>query len=156
MFVKLLIASLVILIGVVLVCRRVAKKRNQEMKLRAIVCAGLAAIVLIWWVFYWSNPERDAGSVVLNEAILIKYSIEDYPRYYENWGADGIKRIEAHDRVALEKVSRQKRCDAVYALGLSEFQSTPPDDIVICANCENGNQFYVGPDGNILSERKIH
>ena len=156
MLVKLLIASVVILVGVIVICRRLAKKKNQETKLRGIVFAGLAAIVLIWWGFYWSNPERDAGSVVLNEDILIKYSVEDYPRYYENWGADGIKRIEARDRIALEKVSRQKRCDAVYAPGLAENQSTPPDDIVIFANCENGNQFYVGPDGNILSERKIH
>ena len=156
MLVKLLIASVVILVGVIVICRRLAKKKNQESKLRGIVFAGLAAIVLIWWGFYWSNPERDAGSVVLNEDILIKYSVEDYPRYYENWGADGIKRIEARDRIALEKVSRQKRCDAVYALGLAENQSTPPDDIVIFANCENGYQFYVGPDGNILSYRKTH
>lgn len=156
MFVKLLIASVVILIGVVLVCRRVAKKRNQEMKLRAIVCAGLAAIVLIWWGFYWSNPERDAGSVVVNEAVLSQYSIEQYPRFYESWGEAGIKRIELRERAALEKVSRQKRCDAVYVTGLAENQSTPPDNIVIFANCENGYQFYVGPDGNILSYRKTH
>ena len=156
MFTKLLIASVVIVVAVVVVCKRLAKQKNQEAKLRAVVFAGLVGIVLIWWGFYWSNPERDSGGIVFNEAILIKYSVEDYPRYYEKWGAEGIKRIEAHDRIALEKVSRQKRCDAVYVLGLAENKSTPPDDIVIFANCENGNQFFVGPDGNILSERKIH
>jgi hypothetical protein len=156
MFVKLLIASVVILIAVVLICRRIAKKKNQETTLRAVVFTGVAAIALIWWGFYWLDPERDVGSVVLNESVLSQYSVEQYPRFYENWGAEGIKRIEARERVSLEKVSRQKRCDAVYVVGLAEKQSTPPDNIVIFANCENGYQFYVGPDGNILSYRKTH
>jgi len=156
MLVKLLIASAVILVGVIVICRRLAKNKNQESKLRGIVFAGLAAILLIWWGFYWSNPERDPDNVVLNEAALSQYSIDQYPRFYENWGEEGIKRIEAQERVALDKVSRQKRCDAVYVVGLAEKQSTPPNHIVVFANCENGYQFYVGPDGNLLSDRKTN
>lgn len=156
MFLKLLIISVVILIAVIVVCRRLAKKRNQEAKLRAVVFAGVAGTVLFWWGLYWAAPERDTGSVIINESALSHYSIEEFPRFYENWGADGIKRIEARERVALEKVSRQKLCDSVYFVGLAENQSTPPDNIVIFANCENNYQFYVGPDGNILSYRKTH
>ncbi len=156
MFTKLLIASVVILVAVVVVCKRLAKQKNQEAKLRAVVFAGLAGIVMIWWGFYWSNPERDSGSIVLNESALSHYSIDQYPRFYENWGEEGIKRIEVQERVALEKITRQKLCDSVYVVGLAENQSTPPDNIVIFGNCENNYQFYVGPDGNILSYRKTH
>lgn len=156
MFTKLLIASVVILVAVVVVCKRLAKKKNQETKLRTAVFAGLAGAVLIWWGFYWSNPERDSGSIVLNESALSHYSIDQYPRFYENWGEEGIKRIKVQERVALEKISRQKLCDSVYVVGLAENQSTPPDNIVIFGNCENNYQFYVGPDGSILSYRKTH
>lgn len=156
MFLKLLIASVIILVGMIVICRRVAKKKNQESKLRGIVFAGLALIVLIWWGFYGSSPERDTASIVLNESALSHYSVDQYPRFYENWGEEGVKRIAAQERIALEKISRQKLCDSVYVVGLAENQSTPPDNIVIFGNCENNYQFYVGPDGNILSYRKTH
>ncbi|NNA29901.1 hypothetical protein [Pseudomonas lundensis] len=156
MFMKLVMVSVVIVVAVVVVCKRLAKKKKQEAKLRAVVFAGMAAIALIWWGFYWSNPERDSGSIVLNESALSHYSIDQYPRFYEKWGEEGIKRIEDRERVALEKISSQKLCDSVYVVGLAENQSTPPDNIVIFGNCENNYQFYVGPDGNILSYRKTH
>lgn len=148
--------SIVLGIVAALLCEKIAKKPNTERTLRTVVFGTALIIITAWWFFYWGSPEREPGSYKVNYSLLTTYTEEQYPRFFEKWGKDGVLRIEARDRIALEKVSRQKKCDAVYHVGLAERESTPPEDIVIFANCDNGYQFYVGPDGEILKYRKVH
>lgn len=152
---KLSVFSVMALVAMIVICEKIAKKkRSTERALRAVVF-GTALPILAWWVFYWSSPERETGSYEVDYSLLNKYTEDQFPRFFEQWGKDGVLRIEASDRAALEKVTKQKKCDSIDYVGLAERESIPPETIVSFANCSNGYQFYVGPDGQIIRYRKI-
>lgn len=154
MFWKLCVFTVVAFVGVSLIGGRIAKTPKSEGKLRVLAIGSLLACLFAWWLLYWSNPERD-DAVLVDYSLLTNYTLDQYPRIYSRWGEDGIARIKEMERQSLEKVSRQKKCGVVEHVGLAERQSNQIADVVIFVNCDSGYQFYVGPDGNIVSYRKF-
>jgi len=65
------------------------------------------------------------------------------PRTFKTWGAKGVARINKAYIGAAEIASRSSRCDAVSVTGLSFEKSKPPNDIIVFADCKNGERFYV-------------
>ncbi|NMY31909.1 hypothetical protein HBR94_10405 [Pseudomonas sp. WS 5412] len=100
------------------------------------------------------NSERADSEVVIDESALSTYSKEHYPKTYEQWGESGVDRIKAVERSALMKAAKQRICDRVEYVGLSEQLSSPPSKIVVYADCLNRWRFYIDGDSNILSSER--
>ncbi|TCM63815.1 hypothetical protein EC844_11929 [Acinetobacter calcoaceticus] len=73
-----------------------------------------------------------------------KYTKEDFPRYFEQWGEDGVKRISEIERAAVAKIANtQNSCDRISMAMLSEDRSTPKSNVVVIVDCDNKQRFYV-------------
>lgn len=84
-----------------------------------------------------------AGRVADGAVMLIEG--EGWDRTRREWGAAGIRRINAAMPLAAERVARSPECDVVEMVGLSD-RSKPPSDIVLYLDCGNGKRFYVSDD----------
>lgn len=100
------------------------------------------------------SSERDDKDVVINESVLSTYSVEQYPKTFKIWGEAGVERIKAAERAALFKAAKQKKCDRVEYVGLSEKFSSPPSSIVVFADCANRWRFYIDQRSEILSDER--
>lgn len=76
--------------------------------------------------------------------IFSKYTRQQYPRTFAEWGESGVGQIELLERQAAVHVSKAKACSEVEYVGLSEARSLPPVKPVVFVDCTNGNRFYIG------------
>lgn len=90
-------------------------------------------------------PPEPKGPAPISPSAFNKYTADQYPRTVKQWGAEGVKRIEAHERAAADLIATSPKCDEVAMIGLSEQRSSPPVNIVVFVDCTNGERFYVGP-----------
>ncbi|MFT2185699.1 hypothetical protein [Pseudomonas putida] len=93
-----------------------------------------------------SMPELSSGPAPIRNGALDSYTKATHPKIYAKWGAEGAKKIEAHQKLAADLIAASGRCDAVSIVGLSEQRSSPPSNIVVFVDCENGQRFYIGPN----------
>lgn len=93
-----------------------------------------------------SMPELSSGPAPIRSGALDSYTKATHPKIYAKWGAEGAKKIEAHQKLAADLIATSDRCDAVSIVGLSEQRSSPPSNIVVFVDCENGQRFYIGPN----------
>ncbi|MDU9415572.1 hypothetical protein [Pseudomonas sp. zfem005] len=112
--------------------------------LAAFVAVGLFAVKA-----YYGNSgslavTSESQAAPIDEDALSNYSRANYPRTYDAWGEDGVDRIKERERAAANHVARSGQCDRVTYVGLSEKESSPPNEIVVYVDCENKNRFYVG------------
>lgn len=91
-------------------------------------------------------PELSSGPAPIRSGALDSYTKATHPKIYAKWGAEGAKEIEAHQKLAADFIATSGRCDAVSIAGLSEQRSSPPSNIVVFVDCENGQRFYIGPN----------
>lgn len=89
-------------------------------------------------------PDVKTGPAPIREGALDKYTKATHPKVFAKWGAEGAARIEAHQKLAADKVASSGQCDAISIVGLSEQRSSPPANISVFVDCENGQRFYVG------------
>lgn len=89
---------------------------------------------------------KPRGPAPIDPSAFNKYTVYQYPRTVKTWGAEGVKRIEAHERAAASLIAESPKCDRVSVIGLSEQRSSPPNKAVVFVDCANGERFYVGPD----------
>ncbi|EQM71865.1 hypothetical protein L682_29135 [Aquipseudomonas alcaligenes OT 69] len=112
--------------------------------LAAFVAIGLFAVK----AYYGSSGSipvtTEPHAAPIDDAALSKYSRANYPRTYEVWGDEGVERIKKREIAAANHVARSGQCDRVTYVGLSENESSPPDEVVVYVDCENKNRFYVG------------
>ena len=89
-------------------------------------------------------PETKKGPAPIRDGALEKYTKATHPKAFARWGAEGAARIEVHQKLAADKVASSGQCDAISIVGLSEQRSSPPANISVFVDCENGQRFYVG------------
>lgn len=136
-------------------CREFAKTRGSEGLLRWTLGIGAAVVGAMWWVSYSVFGERPDPDVNVDESLLSAYPRDQYPKTYKVWGDSGVERIKAVERIALTKAAKQRNCDRVESIGLSERLSNPPFGVVVFADCRNLWRFYIDQDNKILSREKI-
>lgn len=100
------------------------------------------------------NSERPDSEIVIDESALSTYSKDHYPKTYAQWGDAGVERIKLVERQALIKAAKQKKCDEVEYVGLSDQLSSAPSNIVVYADCRNRWRFYVDQNSKILSSER--
>lgn len=72
------------------------------------------------------------------------YTKEDFPRYFEQWGEGGVKKISEIERLAVQKIANSHNsCDRISMVGLAENRSIPNEKIVVFVDCDNEERFYV-------------
>lgn len=91
-----------------------------------------------------SMPELSSGPAPIRSGALDSYTKATHPKVFAKWGSDGAARIEAHQKLAADKIANSGQCDAISIVGLSEQRSSPPANISVFVDCENGKRFYVG------------
>lgn len=96
-------------------------------------------------VLFFVTLSANAAAPISSSA-LSNYTREQYPKTFNVWGESGVERIKALELVAVSKASESDRCDSVSYAGLSEQRSTPTTNIVVFADCDNGERFYVSED----------
>ncbi len=69
-------------------------------------------------------------------------------------GESGVERIKATERTAALKSAKQRKCDQVDYVGLSDRMSSPPFGVVVFVDCRNKWRFYVDQDDRILITEK--
>lgn len=136
-------------------CREFAKTPGSERLLRWTLGIGAAVIGGMWWGAFFYFGERSDSEVVVDQSYLSSYPKEQYPKTYEVWGNAGVERIKAVERVALIKAAKQRKCDKVEYVSLSERLSQPPFGIVVFVDCKNQWRYYIDQDNEILSIEKI-
>lgn len=100
------------------------------------------------------NTERPDEEVVIDESALSVYSRDHYPKTYDRWGVAGVERIKKVERAALLKAGKQRKCDRVEYVGLSEQLSNPPDNVVVYADCLNRWRFYINDENHIVQSER--
>lgn len=79
----------------------------------------------------------------INDDAFSVYTQEGFPNTYARWGGEaGFARIELLAQKAAAIVARDRRCDRIELVELSNFESVPPDKLVVFVNCTNRKQFY--------------
>jgi len=68
---------------------------------------------------------------------------KNYPKTFQKWGASGVKKIDELRKSAAQFAAGSLECDKVAISELSDSRSSPPDNIVILVDCENGKRFYL-------------
>lgn len=153
----LVMGTAITVIAVFLACRDMAKKsRNAESNIRWTLLFGLAVISGMWWVGLAELGERSESEVKVNPSIFSTYPRASYDRTYTLWGSSGVDEIMRVEKLAAVKAARQRACDNVYYIGLSEKHSTPGGRIVVFADCDSGWRYYIDHDLNIIESKKIN
>lgn len=105
-------------------------------------------------LFGCGDGERSEKNIEVDESLLSNYSPEQYPQTYRVWGMAGVERIKLAERSALIKAARQKICDEVEYLGLSESLSAPPSKIVVFVDCANRWRLFIDQDAEIVTKER--
>lgn len=150
------IVTVFVVVVVFATCKEMAKTPGSEKALRWTLGVGAAAIGVMWWAASHYFGERAEAGVKVNESVFSSYSREQYPKTYNVWGDGGVQKIKEVERLAAVKAARQRECDNVYYIGLAETRSSPPSQIVVFADCENGWRFYIDQSLEILESRKVN
>ncbi|MAX61516.1 MAG: hypothetical protein CMK02_07970 [Polycyclovorans sp.] len=66
-----------------------------------------------------------------------------YPKTFERWGEAGVARINKAIKNGAQTVAANSKCDKVEIVALSDGRSSPPNNIVLFADCRNGERFYL-------------
>ncbi|MDM1760707.1 hypothetical protein [Acinetobacter sp. 251-1] len=92
-----------------------------------------------------SDPSNNTFVIKeIDPLIFTSYNRENFPRTYEVWGVDGIKRIEQLERDAAFKIStEQNNCNYIEMVALSENKSNPKKEAVVFIDCANRERFYI-------------
>ena len=92
-----------------------------------------------------SDPSNNTFVIKeMDPLIFTSYNKENFPRTYEVWGVDGIKRIEQLERDAAFKISTEKNnCNYIEMVALSENKSIPKKEAVVFIDCANRERFYI-------------
>ena len=88
-------------------------------------------------------PDQLRAHIEVPEYLFASYTQSEYPKTFALWGAEGVARIEAHERLAAQTVASSGKCDRIAMVGLSD-RSSPPSDVISFIDCENGERFYIG------------
>lgn len=153
----LVVATAIIVSVVFMICRDLAKSsRSAENSIRWTLFIGAVLIGGMWWSSAHYLGEKSESDVKVDGSIFSNYSNSQYPKTYAAWGESGVEDIKRVERLAAVKVARQRECDNVSYIGLSEKHSRPTDRIVVFADCDNGWRFYVDHNLEILESKKLN
>lgn len=103
---------------------------RRSLALASLVIAASAASV------HAANPKIDKDAVQ-------PYKQKDYPKFFAEWGAAGMKRVNELMPKAAEKVAASPECDSVDLVELSGNRSAPGKKVVFFVDCKNSKRFYV-------------
>ncbi|WP_164087156.1 hypothetical protein [Stenotrophomonas maltophilia] len=78
----------------------------------------------------------------VDESVFSDYTPDGYPSTYKKYGADGVAKIRRVERAAAERITKAGRCDEIQMISLADSRSSPAQ-IVVFADCANGERFYV-------------
>ena len=112
-----------------------------------------------------STENNDVVSIKSNESSALpkpisenpywNYTKSDFPRYFEQWGESGVKKISEIERLAVHKIANtQNSCDRISMVGLSENKSIPNEKIVVFVDCDNSERFYLS-DSDLSTDTNI-
>lgn len=71
------------------------------------------------------------------------YTSKAYPKTFKSWGKKGVAKINKYRVLAAEMAIKNPQCDFVETAELSDNRSSPPNEIVIFVDCQNGQRFYL-------------
>ncbi|RNF61662.1 hypothetical protein [Pseudomonas putida] len=148
------VATAVVVIFVIGLCREFAKARGSEKLLRWTLGLGCLFVGAMWLGAFALFGERSDVDVSIDSDVFSSYSKDQYPKTYQAWGESGVERIKLVERAAALKGAKQRKCDRVEYVGLSERMSVPPYNIVVFVDCQNLWRFYVNQDEEILVTEK--
>lgn len=78
-----------------------------------------------------------------NEGLYFSdYRPDQWPDLNNLLGRDGIVRLQAFEKKAVEDLYNNKDCDKPYSNGVS-MERTTADNVVVFFDCNNGNRFYI-------------
>lgn len=117
-------------------------------------------LIIFAFILYKCSPRGsdDSSPKPISEYVYTKYTKDQFPRLYENWGEDWVIKIAELERQAVYKIaSEHNSCDSIEMAALSENKSTPKKEAVFFIDCANGERFYVsqndlGSDVEIRSQ----
>lgn len=80
----------------------------------------------------------------ISEYVYTKYTKDQFPRLYQNWGDEWVAKISELEKKAVHKIANERNsCDSIEMAALSENKSTPKKEAVFFIDCANGERFYV-------------
>lgn len=83
------------------------------------------------------------------------YTYDQYPRTFDKWGEDWVRKISDVEHGAAEKIANDPNtCDIIDYVGLSDNKSIVKQKIVVFVDCRNGDRYYVS-DNEVNDSRKI-
>lgn len=82
------------------------------------------------------------------DAPIDKYAVSPmsksgFPKAHALWGDAGFARINKAMDGAAVAASRSPKCNRVELVSFSDSRSSPPDKVVLFADCANGERFYL-------------
>jgi len=143
-------------------------KKKEERKQAIKGTVSLAFLIVLFFLSYnalsnqsseQSKTQSSAGETQQEKTKLSEQELEkavskavwemtpdQFPRVYEQWGADWVDKLNAMQYEAARKVAQAPSCDSISIIGLSESRSVPKQSAVFFADCANGERFYVSDE----------
>lgn len=88
------------------------------------------------------GPPKAVETKPVDDSAFSDYTPEGYPSTYKKYGSDGVAKIRRVERAAAERIAKAGRCDEIQMISLADSRSSPAE-IVVFADCANGERFYV-------------
>lgn len=80
----------------------------------------------------------------ISEYAYTKYSKDQFPKTYSNWGDEWVAKFPEFEKQAANKIASEvNSCDSIEMVALSDNKSTPKKEAVFFVDCSNGERFYV-------------
>lgn len=74
---------------------------------------------------------------------VIAYDQKNYPKFFAQWGADGMAKINKLMPLVARKAAASPECDLVELVEFSGQRSVPRSKMVFFVDCKNGKRFYI-------------
>lgn len=138
-----------VLIGIIFLCAMILGGVFYVTKNNDVVSAENNDVVSI------KSNESSALPKPISENPYWNYTKSDFPRYFEQWGESGVKKISEIERLAVHKIANtQNSCDRISMVGLSENRSIPNQKIVVFVDCDNSERFYLS-DSDLNTDTNV-
>ena len=102
------------------------------------------AVLMVFGMFSKQavQPGKQPAAADIDKNVYQPYSRSFYPKTFEQWGDDWVKRIDKARIKAAERAARSPECDRVEVSELADAKSTIQSSFVIFVDCRNSKRFY--------------
>ena len=103
-------------------------------------------VLMVFTMFAGRGVQQPGSSntatAEIDKNVYQPYSRSFYPKTFEQWGDDWVKRIDKARIKAAERAAMSPECDRVEVSELADAKSTIQSSIVIFVDCRNSKRFY--------------